>query len=133
MQLPHGTTVAVADGEKLILLRNQGDEAKIELVAVPDLDVTPVNAGAGGHRNSTGDHDGGQQGEDNFSAGVVEALNRQVLQGQIKNLVVIASPRNLGELRKHYHKALTAVLIGEMDKDLTGHTTADIEKAVLAN
>ncbi|MEO5806529.1 host attachment protein [Devosia sp.] len=133
MHLPHGTTVAVADGEKLILLRNQGDEAKLELAVQPDLDVTPVNAGAGGHRNSSGERDGGQQAEDNFSAGVVGALNQQVLQGQIKNLVVIASPRNLGELRKHYHKALSAILLGEMDKDLTGHSVADIEKAVLAH
>ncbi|WP_242154832.1 host attachment protein [Sphingomonas sp. BAUL-RG-20F-R05-02] len=43
---------------------------------------------------------------------------------------MIAAPRTLGELRKHYHKTLEAKLVGEVSKDLTGHTTADIEKAI---
>jgi len=38
----------------------------------------------------------------------------------------------LGELRKHYHKSLTAALVGEIAKDLTGHSIADIEKTVAA-
>jgi protein required for attachment to host cells len=35
-------------------------------------------------------------------------------------------------LRKHYHKALSAVLVGEVAKDLTGHSTADVEKILAA-
>ncbi len=38
----------------------------------------------------------------------------------------------LGELRKHYHKQLSAVLVGEVAKDLTGHSEGDIEKAIAA-
>ena len=34
MQLPKGATVAVADGEKFNLFRNDGDEAGLKLVAV---------------------------------------------------------------------------------------------------
>ena len=52
--------------------------------------------------------------------------------GGIEQLVVIAAPRSLGELRKHYHKTLEAKLTGEIAKDLTGHSIADIEKAVHA-
>ena len=40
--------------------------------------------------------------------------------------------RTLGEMRKGYHKQLSAVLIGELDKDLTGHSVQDIEKALEA-
>ena len=47
-------------------------------------------------------------------------------------MMVIAAPRTLGELRKHYHKALQAVLSGELAKDLAGHPLADIEAAVTA-
>ena len=68
--------------------------------------------------------------EDSFAAGTAELLNRQVLGGQIDNLIIIAAPRTLGELRKHYHQKLSAVLIGEIAKDLTGHSAQEIEKAV---
>jgi protein required for attachment to host cells len=53
-----------------------------------------------------------------------------VLDGKITDLVIIAAPRTLGELRKHYHKKLSATLVGEIAKDLTGHAVQDIEKAI---
>ncbi len=52
--------------------------------------------------------------------------------GKIDSLIVVAAPRTLGELRKHYHKALSAVLAGEIAKDLTGHSIADVEKTIAA-
>ena len=54
------------------------------------------------------------------------------MSGSVDELVVIAAPRTLGELRKHYHKTLSVKLVGEVSKDLTGHSVADIEKAVNA-
>ena len=44
--------------------------------------------------------------------------------------MIIAAPRTLGELRKHYHKALTALLRHELPKDLTGHSADEIAKAL---
>ncbi|MET0347426.1 MAG: host attachment protein, partial [Methyloceanibacter sp.] len=41
-------------------------------------------------------------------------------------------PRALGEMRKHYHAKLKDALVGEISKDLTGQTSADIEKALAA-
>ena len=35
-------------------------------------------------------------------------LNKEVLGHRIDDLVVIAAPKALGELRKHYHKAYRA-------------------------
>jgi protein required for attachment to host cells len=55
-----------------------------------------------------------------------------VLDGKIDKLIIVAAPRTLGELRKHYHKALTAVLVGEIAKDLTGHTVSDVERTIAA-
>jgi protein required for attachment to host cells len=57
-------------------------------------------------------------------------LNAQVLAGHIGAPIIIAAPRTLGEMRKHYHKALSAKLVGEVANDLTGHRLHDIEKAV---
>ncbi len=59
-------------------------------------------------------------------------LNKRVLDGEIASLIIVAAPRTLGELRKHYHKALTAVLTGEISKDLTGHSMSDVQKTIMA-
>lgn len=50
--------------------------------------------------------------------------------GPKQKTVVIAAPRTLGELRKHYHKTLEAKLAGEIADDRTDHLVADIEKAI---
>ena len=132
MNIPKGA-VAVADGEKLNLFRNSGDEANPNLTASAVEDVTNDNKGSGArHQSSSANPDNSQIEEDSFAAGTAELLNRQVLSGQIANLIVIAAPRTLGELRKHYHQKLSAVLVGEIAKDLTGHSAQEIEKVVAA-
>lgn len=133
MLLPKGTTVAVADGEKLSLFRNTGDEANPALTAVAEPDIDSVNKGSGAsHQNSSANPDGGQSAEDGFAGGIADMLNKRVLDGEIADLVIIAAPRTLGELRKSYHKKLSEVLRGEISKDLTGHALHDIEKAIAA-
>lgn len=132
MMLPKGTTIAVADGEKLNLFRNSGDDANLKLAAVEHADVDEDVQGSGSRQNSSGNPDQSQASEDDFSAGIVQALNKSVLDGRISGLVIIAAPRALGEMRKHYHKTLSAKLLGEIAKDLTGHSTADVEDAIRA-
>ena len=133
MRLPKGATVAVADGERLNLFRNTGDEADPRLTALPGADVASDNKGSGArHQSSSANPGHGQVEEDGFAAGIADLLNRQVLDGKIADLVVIAAPRTLGELRKHYHKKLSAALVGEIAKDLTGHAVRDVEKAIAA-
>lgn len=133
MIIPVGTTVAVADGEKLNLFHTTGDANNTQLRALPDTEVDDETKGSGASRgSSSGNPDESQATEDGFAVGIAEILNRRVLDGTIKNLIVIAAPRTLGELRKHYHKNLTALLVGEINKDLTGHQIADIEKTIAA-
>lgn len=133
MQLPHGATVAVADGAKLVLFRNTGDEGHPRLTALPTPTIDAHNKGSGGrHQDSDANPSHGQLDEDGFAAGTADWLNTQALTNKIDALVVIAAPRTLGELRKHFHKALTAKIVGEISKDLTGHPAADIEKAIAA-
>ena len=132
MMLPKGTTVAVADGEKLNLFRNAGDEAGLKLEASTHDTVDNDSQGSGSRQNSSGNPDASQSNEDDFAAGIVAMLNKSVLANTIEGLVVIAAPRALGEMRKHYHKALEAKLLGEISKDLTGHSISDIESAIQA-
>ena len=133
MQIPNGAMIAVVDGEKLNLFHNKGHEGHPTLTALPSPAVDSDNHGSGArHHTSSANPDHGQVEEDSHSAGVASLLNAEVNAGRITHLVVIASPRALGELRKHFSKQTSAVIVGEIAKDLTGHSLADIEKAVAA-
>ncbi len=133
MDIPQNTVIAVADGEKLSLFKNEGDAQNVNLTSMPAATVDDSKIPSGSrHSSSAANPDDSQQDEDGFSAGVAQMLNNQVLNGKIKSLVVIAAPRTLGEMRKSYHKSLSDVLVGELDKDLTGHSVQDIEKALAA-
>ena len=133
MNIPKDTIVAVADGEILNLYQNTGDEAAPSLSKLPEAEISSENKGSGGrHHSSSANPSDSQQDEDGFAAGTAAMLNARVLSGHIKSLIIIAAPRTLGELRKHYHKTLSAILLGEISKDLTGHSIADIEKSLAA-
>lgn len=133
MELPDGATVAVIDGEKVKLFRNSGQDDTPKLTALPEPTVNQDNHGSGaGHHSSSANPDHGQLEEDSHSAGVAAMLNKAAAVGNIKHLVVIASPKALGELRKHYGKPLSGVIEKEIAKDLTGHSILDIEKAIAA-
>jgi protein required for attachment to host cells len=133
MKIPKGATVAVADGELLNLFHNAGDETDPKLTMLPNAAISSDNRGSGGrHQSISANPSESQLEEDSFAAGTAEFLNKQVLDGKIENLIIVAAPRTLGELRKHYHKALSAVLVGEIPKDLTGHSLSDVEKTIAA-
>lgn len=133
MLLPKGTIVAVADGEKFNLFSNTGDEASPTLTAMAGPEIENANKGSGaGHQSSSANPDESQSAEDGFAGGIADLLNKRVLGGEISDLIIIAAPRTLGELRKSYHKKLSEVLRGEISKDLTGHAVRDIEKTIAA-
>lgn len=134
MILPKNATVVVADGEKLLLFRNTGDAINPVLTAEDHPAIDGGNGGSGGrHHSSSANPDDSRQQEDGYAAGSAAWLNKQVLEKHIEALVIIATPKTLGELRRHYHKALEAVLLDEIHKDLTGHPVADIVAAVAAH
>lgn len=133
MLLSKGATVAVADGEKFNLFRNTGDEAGLQLAPIAHDPVDALHEGSTpGRHGSSANPDGGQDAEDGFSAGVIDLLNKWVLAGQVSSLLIIAAPRTLGAIRPKYHAKLTDILVGEIAKDLTGHSMRDVEKAIAA-
>jgi protein required for attachment to host cells len=131
MILPNDATIAVADGEKLRLFRNKGMEPNIRLVALEPPKIMVVNQGSGTrHRSVPANPDAGRLDEDDFAAAAAGYLNKQVLEGRIDALYVIADPRTLGEMRRHYHHDVRLRLVGELAKDLTGHTVEVIAAAL---
>lgn len=125
MRLPHGTHVAVADGARFVLFRNNGDEEIINLVDATSPEVSDSNRG--GANPEARDLD-----ERGHAAGVAEFLNGRVLDNSIEKLFVIADPVTLGVMRSQYHGELEKRLVGEMANTLTNVETAQIEKAITA-
>ncbi|MFZ3485621.1 host attachment family protein [Sphingomonas sp. 3-13AW] len=164
MLIPHDAFVLVADGRKMLFLRNEGDAVQLNLqVEAKEIHPNPkdsdqktdasgqasstqsgANAPAvaqGGSMHARGggaqfapargtfeETDFHQLEEDRFAAETAEMLRKRALNNDFKALVVIAPPRTLGELRKKYHKEVSSRIIGELDKDLTGHPVDEIER-----
>ena len=131
MKLSNGALVAVVDGEKLALFKNT-NASDIKLTPLETPAIADRVSGSAGRRSNEANPDNDTQAEDGFAMGVAEALNKWVVTNRIDELLVIAAPKTLGELRKHWHKDLQAILAGEIAKDLTGHALQDVEKAIAA-
>jgi protein required for attachment to host cells len=168
MLVPNNAVVLVADGRKMLFLRNEGDAAAPNLkVEHAEERPNPANrdqktdAAGGASSTQTGpgapavaqngsmhargggaqfapargtfeETDFHQQEEDRFAADTAALLKKRALTNDYETLIIIAPPRTLGELRKHYHKEVSSRLAGELGKDLTGHSIPDIEKALAA-
>jgi protein required for attachment to host cells len=133
MILPNGATVAVVDGSKLQVFRNVGHEPHVSLTGPAEPDLEAASGGTGGrHHSSSANPDRQRLQEDDFAAAATDYLNKEVLAGRIDQLVVVADPRTLGELRKHYHDQLAARLLGELPKHMTGSTPEALTAAIAA-
>lgn len=144
MHLHHNAVVVVADGRKMLFLRNEGDAEFPDLVVEraeehPNPDTSAQGTDRPGRSSSpkgvrqsaVEQTDFHQIEEDRFAAEVADILKRETLAHRIEHLVVVAPPKTLGEMRKHYHKEVSSRLIGELGKDLTGHSIPDIEAALI--
>jgi len=129
MKLPTGTLVAVVDGEKLAMFENTGHQ-EVSLTARPTPDIPERASGAAGRISNDSNPDNDTQAEDGFAMGVADMLNALVLKNKAQHLYVIAAPKTLGQLRKGWHKETQSRLVGELAKDLTGHSTDDIAAAI---
>ncbi len=133
MLVPHGTMIALVDGERFELYRNTGNEADPHLAPVAPPRLQGDNHSSGSrHYSSAGNPQDSLQEEDAHAAAVTTWLNSQVLAHKLDGLVVIAAPRTLGEMRKRYHKQLRAILLGEVAKDLVGRSGPEIIAALRA-
>lgn len=134
MKCPHNAHVALVDGERFVLLRNDGQpfEPKLSKVAEPDLEATNFSAGVR-HQDKGGQMKGNTDlNELAHVAAATEWLNSKAKAGELADLLVVADPKSLGEMRRHYHKELSANLIGELDKAVANEPLEKIERIIAA-
>jgi protein required for attachment to host cells len=68
--------------------------------------------------------------ETRFAEDAADMLKQRALANEFENLLIVAPPSTLGDLRKHYHKEVEKRLVGEIAKDLTNHPVDQIEKII---
>jgi protein required for attachment to host cells len=145
MRVPHNSFVLIADGKKSLFFRNEGDgefpnlivERKDGHADLKDRELksdAPGSAfsGNGAGRSSMEETDYHQLEEDRFAAETADLLKQRALRNEYDSLIVVAPPRTLGALRKHYHKEVEKRIAGEIAKDLTGHPVREIERILSA-
>jgi protein required for attachment to host cells len=132
MKVPPRALVALANGEKFVLMRNVGGafEPKLEKVGDLDLELTNFSAGVR-HQDPAGQRNGSTQIDElAHGAAIAEWLNNRTLSGDGEPLVIAADPKTLGQIRQHCHKQLQGRIVGELAKDLINQPLPAIERAL---
>jgi protein required for attachment to host cells len=75
-----------------------------------------------------GQTDWHQIAEDKFAAEVARDINAAALANEFEELIIVAPPKALAELRTHLHKEAQGRVVAEIDKDLTNHPVEEIQK-----
>ena len=140
MALPNQALVLVADGRKMLLFRNHGDENQIDLRTeahderedAKDSEMKTDAAGAGsqsfGHgRPAMEEPDYHQQAEDRWIKDAAQELKKRALRNDFDALAIIAPPKALGVLRKELHKEVEKRIIKTINKEMTDRPIPDIE------
>ncbi len=142
MKLPHGTWVVVADGARMLVLENAGDEVYLDLRVVRHgEEAAPPTREVGTDRPGRYDTPAGKRGaveqtdwhtleKDRFAAGLAERMNGWAQAGRFRHAVLIAAPRTMGELRRHLTGAARGLMLAEIPADLAHRTIGEIEGAV---
>jgi len=142
MLIPHQALILVADGRKYLLIRNAGDSSHPDLVVEAhreqelhsnqelgtDQPSSSFASSGGGRRASIAMTDFHQLEEDKFASATADILLKKAHAGEFDKLIVVAPPRTLAELRRHYDRSLTECILAEIDKDLTKHPLAEIQE-----
>ena len=136
MKVPHNAHVAIVDGERFRLMRNTGPifEPRLEPVAEPSFRMPVPGAESRSDDRGTLTTAGSETDlrEVAHGAAVVEWLNAKALDGEIEQLLVVADPRTLGEMRPLYHKVLKDKIVGEVAKELTWESPQAIAETLAA-
>ena len=140
MPLPNNALVLVADGTKILFLRNHGDENQIDLrteahdqredrkdreINTDAPGTTKQSAGYG--RSTYEEPDFQQQEEDRWIKDAADDLKARVLRNDFDALAIVAPPKALGILKKSLHKEVEKRIVCTVNKEMSGRPIPDIE------
>lgn len=139
----NGAWVLVGDGRKALFFVNKGSRDLLDLRVVETrIDENPATreqgtdrpgrafASVGGSRSAVGDTDWHEVEEERFARAIAARINAGAEADEFSEIVIVAPPKTLGEIRKDLSKKAHGKVAGELAKDLTRHPLPDIEKAL---
>lgn len=145
LMLKHDGWVVVADGEKALFLKNDGDATHPNLAVFREFeqDNPPtreqgtdrpgrMNDAGGAHRSSVADTDWQQLGKERFAKDIAEKLYKYAHAGRFDRLILVAPPSVLGDMRKEFHSEVSDKIVEEVPKTLTNHPIHEIENLLFA-
>lgn len=141
--LPHRTWVVIADGEKALILVNEGDDEDMNLVLHRNEQHDNLQAqerstdrpgrrddGAARQRSALQETDWHQLKKERFADDLAEILYKAAHAGRFERLVILASRVVLAELRKTMHGEVKERVMLEVPKVLTNHPLDEVEAIV---
>lgn len=141
-----GTWVLVADGEKALILENQGSATAPQLSVrrkktqdnLPDREQAAdrpgrMNDGPSAQRSALDETDWHALEKTRFATDLADLLYEHAHRNEFDSLVLVADPRVLGDLRAKLHAEVSDRLVGEIPKLLTNHPTDEIARLVQAD
>lgn len=140
-KVDRGGWVLVADGEKALLLENRGGKARPDFRVLREMenDNPPTreqgsdapgrfNDGPSPHRSAVEQTDWHWLAKERFAREAADLLYRYAHAGRFRELVLVAAPAILGELRKELHPEVGRRVVAEVPKTLTNHPVSEIER-----
>lgn len=140
IKLKHGLWVVVADGEKALLLRNKGDTKFPDFEVMREMEQdNPATReqgterpgrhsdGPSAHNSAYEETDWHRLNKERFANDIADLLYKLAHQGRFEEIVIIAPPPILGEMRKQLHDEVVSRVTAEIPKTLTNHTVFEIE------
>jgi protein required for attachment to host cells len=145
LKIDEGDWIVVCDGAKALVLQNVGDSKfpnlkTIEVHEHEDLKSRELGTDAAGRafasvgsaRGSMEETDWHEQAERSFLEELVGRLDKALLAGKTKSLVVVAPPKALGIMRRVYSSHIRDALRAEIDKDYVKLPIDQIERHLAA-
>lgn len=127
--VPAGATVIIATGAEAKFFINKGTAEDLKLSFIGALEPADLNDD-GPAGKSAPDMPKPELDEATFSKQLANHLFDTVHSGKMNNIVLIADPDTLGEMRPLLHKEVQEAIVSQFAKTLTNHSISDIERSL---
>lgn len=139
MKLPHAALIIIADGQRHLVLENQGQAVAWDLQLVTSSETLLESTSdqgaerpgrypiAGGRRTAVEQTDWKTMEKEAFSKSLASWINDQIAANSDRSVILIADPKTLGALRHGLSNAAQRAVLKEIAGD---HVHRPIEEII---
>jgi protein required for attachment to host cells len=142
--IPTQALVLVGDGKRALFLRNRGTPVHVELDLEREMEhedprTREIGSDRPGRKHGTDGVSRGaieqtdyhQQAESRFAESIAATLYDMEHAQQFRDLIVVAPPKMLGDLRAALHPEVRTRVVAEIAKDLVSEPLPEIAKHLM--